>query len=470
MELSDYSRIVRQRWRVIAIVMLVAVGLGLVLSFAVRPTYRSTARVFVTASTDGGSTAYQDGLFLQQRTASYLDLLNGETIARQVIEELGLDESPRVLASHLSASADPESLILSISVVDSSRDSALIVAQAAAEEFVTFVEDLETPRGADGPDVEVTIIEPASKPGGAVSPQPGRTLTLAVILGLLAAFAAAVLRDVTDRRVTDEDQLGEATDGLPLLGRVLGPKDGEPALITDLAPYEPRLEAFRVLRTRVLAEMEKGPRKVILVTGALPEDDSAGLACNLALSLAATDRRVLVIDADLRRPQASALLGHDSATGLSDLLGDGLDLQGVVRSAGPNLDLLPGGVVPDDPSELLQSAAMRSVVDQARREYELVLITSPPALPVADASILGTRADGVILVVARGARLGVVDSATERLRSVGAPLLGTVLTSASGRRRRRQAQRDAYAPVPAGEPQEDPRPKRRKQGKRAPRK
>ena len=286
MELQDYLRIVRQRWLLIGLSTLVAVALALLFTLTATPQYKSTARLFVSTSQSDTADAYQGGLFSQQRVKSYANLLTGEEISRRVADKLNLSESPRLLANKITAVVQPDTVVLSISVIDPSARQAQRLTQATAEVFVTYVAELETPPGKSTAPVKASIVDRATVPGGPVSPQPVRNLGLALILGLLAGAGLAVLRDSTDTRVATDADFAEATNDAPVLGLIHFDKAAVKApLITQLDTHAGRVEAFRVLRTNLQFVNVDQDNQVYVITSAVPSEGKSITSCNLALTI-----------------------------------------------------------------------------------------------------------------------------------------------------------------------------------------
>ncbi|MCW2783478.1 MAG: capsular biosynthesis protein, partial [Marmoricola sp.] len=186
MDLRDYLRILRSRWIFIAMCALATVAVAAAVTWSTTPQYASSARLFVSTqgSTDDAQ-ANQGGQFSLQRVKSYADLLTGQAISQQVIDELGLKESPGALAKQITASSKLDTVILTVTVTDPSPDRAKMLADAVSTQFVSYVAELETPPGKDEATIKATVVDSASDPKSPVSPSPKRNLALGLILGLL---------------------------------------------------------------------------------------------------------------------------------------------------------------------------------------------------------------------------------------------------------------------------------------------
>jgi succinoglycan biosynthesis transport protein ExoP len=163
-------------------------------------------------------------------------------------------------------------------------------------------------------------------------------------------------------------------------------------------------EAYRAMRTSLLLSSLGAPPKVILVTSALPQEGKTTTSINSAIVLAQKGSRVLLVDADLRRPGIHKALGLQLRSGLSNVLTGNASLQqAITRSAlVPTLFVLPAGTPPPNPAELLSSTHMRELIAQLREQYDHIVIDTPPTLSVTDAVILSTCADSVVLVIRSG--------------------------------------------------------------------
>jgi len=202
-----------------------------------------------------------------------------------------------------------------------------------------------------------------------------------------------------------------------------------------LFPRSAAAEAFRTLRTNLEFTSVDAPISTILVTSPGVGDGKTVTASNLAFAFAQAGRRVLLVDADLRKPGIQAIFNLPGERGLSDLLRpNGQDWVGAVSATEEeNLRILAAGPVPPNPAELLDSQRMRALLAKMKAANDIVILDAPPLLPVADASILSTYVDGVLLVVhARGTRLDAARRARESLVRAGATILGVVIDQLGG--------------------------------------
>lgn len=434
MELADYLQIIRRRWVLIVVTMLVATSLAALVTITATRQYQSTARLFITtptAAADGDSSIASGGQFSQQRVLSYATLIKGEEVASRVVKQLGLKESPLTLASHISTSVETDTVVLSVSVTDPNAERAQELTQTTAEVFTQFVKQLETPDGQSTAPIKATIVDEATRPSSPVSPKPVRNIALGAILGLLLGVGIAILREILDNRVTStEDITTVSGEEVPMLGNIYYDKRAvrEP-MVRGLSSHHPRMESFRVLRTNLQFVDPGQSHKVYIVTSSVPGEGKSSTSANLAHILAEGGQRVLLIEADLRRGKMSKYLNLESSVGLTTILLGRVKLADAAQSVNRNLDVLTGGRVPPNPAELLASDDMRQLLAEAREAYDIVLIDCPPLLPVTDAAVLASETDGAIVVVRHGSTtVDQLQGAFERLRAVDARICGTVVT------------------------------------------
>ena len=436
MELRDYLSIARRRWLLIVGAVAVCLGLAGALTAQATPQYVSSAKVFISTTPSNSSEAYQGGLFSQQRVSSYADMATGLELAQRVVDSLNLSMSATDLADKISASVVPNTVLLKISVTDPSAAEAQRINTAVVEQVQSFVAELETPPGAKAPLLKATVVDPPRLPASPSSPQPVRNLGLGFVLGLLVGFGLAVLREVMDTSVKSVEDVDELAD-TPVLSAL--PYDADVArtpLIAALPRNAPRVEAFRVFRTNLQFVEVDHRSKAFVVTSSVPNEGKSTTAVNVALALAQAGSRVLLVDADLRRPQVGALLGLESNVGLTTLLVGSVGIDDAVqRHTQSGLHVLTSGAKPPNPAELLQSHAMTDLIGQLRERYDVIIFDTPPLLPVTDAAVVAAQTDGAILVVRYGKTTKEqAGGAVERLHSVDARPLGVVLNMIPQRR------------------------------------
>ncbi|MFD2339676.1 polysaccharide biosynthesis tyrosine autokinase [Clavibacter tessellarius] len=431
MELREYIRILRRSWILILLALLLGVGAAAGYSLVQTPEYRASAKVFVSTQSAGTvSDLSQGNSFTQQAVKSYADVVSTPVVLEPVIAQLGLDETAESLAPRVSASAAADTVIIEIAAQDEQAETAAVIANAVAKSFSDVVAQLVPEDTGGQPQVKITTLQEARIPASPVSPRVPLNLALGALVGLALGIAVSVLRSTLDTRIRGERDLRLVTDAPVLGGIAFDPKAKDRPLIVQSDPRSPRAESFRSLRTNLQFLDFGGRARSFVITSAVESEGKSTTTANLAIALSDAGARVAVIDADLRRPKLASYLGLEGAVGLTDVLIGRAKLTDVLQPWGNrNMFVLPAGQIPPNPSELLGSRTMVTLLKDLEAEFDTVLIDAPPLLPVTDSAVLSKSAGGAILVVSSGrAHRGQVHAAIESLNSVGAEVLGVVLT------------------------------------------
>jgi polysaccharide biosynthesis transport protein len=277
----------------------------------------------------------------------------------------------------------------------------------------------------------VRILDRAEPPEKPVSPRPLRNLALSLVLGLAGGVALALLLETLDTSITTREQVEERLR-LPFLGiipRMQQDGAAAPELAVLSSPSSAAAECVRSIRTNLLFMSPEKPLRTILVTSSGTGEGKTTVASALAATMANGGSRVLLVDADMRRPRVHKVFGIRTEAGLSFLiLGEGSLDAVVVRTDVPNLDVVPCGTVPPNPAELLHTAGFANLLMEMSRRYDRVVIDSPPAGVVADAIVISTHVDGTLLVLKAGqTSRGAAERTARNLADVKARVFGAVL-------------------------------------------
>jgi len=297
----------------------------------------------------------------------------------------------------------------------------------------------------------VQIVDRAQLPNGPIAPKPRRDAQVAGVVGLLFGIGLVLLLDLLDDRITSPDELETVTNGLPLLGSIPIYRPRKKRGARKL-PHGPRTlvplqsmdaEVYRTVRTNLRFSNLGKAKSVILITSSSGSEGKSTVTANLAVALAESGQRVVVVSGDLRRPVLSSIFGVDeTVSGLTSVLvGEATVtdcLVPITLESGHKLYVLPSGPLPPNPAELLGSRAMGDLLSGlSRADVDFVLIDCPPVLPVSDPLAIAQFADGVILLSVMGqTRAHHLREAVTRLDHVGADVIGVILNgvpTASGR-------------------------------------
>ena len=283
----------------------------------------------------------------------------------------------------------------------------------------------------------LVLVTPAQAPVSPSSPKPTEDGLLGFAAGLVLGLAAAFLRESLDDAVTSKEtaeEFGGATvlAAVPMINS--WKKRDKPLVVSLARPMSPAAEAYRSLRTSLqFARQERDVRTILVTSPAAAEGKTSTLA-NLGAMFAQAGERVVLVSCDLRKPRLGKFFGVDERLGLTTAVLGEQPVEELIQSVPgeQNLWLLASGQPPPNPSELLDGMRVREIFAALRRHFDLVLIDSPPVLPVTDAVVLSKDADATLLVVAVGqTKRGDLQRAAEKLAQVNARVTGIVLNEAT---------------------------------------
>lgn len=428
LDMRSYIRAIRKSWWLVLLLAVLGLGAGALITAKATPQYQSSITWFASTPANQDGTALQADQYAQRRVNSYVGLLSSEKLADLVVAKVpGVNRNQ--VESSITASADLNTVLLSATVTASSPDTSLAIATAVADSFGTMVEQLDN-RGADKPSVVLNVVSGPTLNPVPVSPKKTLNYALGLIVGLAAGLALAILRTILDTTVRSPQALRELT-GSPVLATIANDRAARRSpLILDRSAQSSRAEAFRQLRTNLQFVDLQQPVRTLVVTSALPDEGKSSTAANLAVAFAESGRRTLLVEADLRRPKVADYLDLERAVGLTDVLLGRVDLDEALQPWGTlPLTLLASGTIPPNPSELLGSPVTAELMAELSESFDMIVIDTPPLVPVTDAAIATTFADGAIIIVRYGStsRADVV-AAARSLDAVGARNLGSVLT------------------------------------------
>ncbi|WP_310467430.1 polysaccharide biosynthesis tyrosine autokinase [Sphingomonas sp.] len=274
----------------------------------------------------------------------------------------------------------------------------------------------------------ISIIDRAEPPLLPISPRPFVNLTIAMLLGLFAAAAVVLIRELFQDGVRAPDQVEERF-GVPLLGHVPRVTGGAVTAAELADPGSHISEAYQGIRASVELSTEAGTPKTMLVTSSRPGEGKSTTALVMARDAAKAGRKVLLIDADMRRPSLHRLLNLRQDPGLSSFLTGQILVESIIHETDtPGLSFIPAGPKPPSPAELVSGAGIRTLLRYLGEQYDQIIIDSPPVLGLADAPRLASIVDGTLLVIeANKSQRGAIDGAVRRLNAARGHIIGAVL-------------------------------------------
>jgi capsular exopolysaccharide synthesis family protein len=371
-------------------------------------------------------------------------------LARQFVVEClkheadDLKRSEELLASSFDEHLGEAKKGVAYDVEDDTYRSDILRVQQLYDITVRRLQDADIIKDLGGFDAQV-VGPPTARQ---VWPKSVIVFPVALVLGLMGGFGLAYTAEVTDRTFRSAEEIRKRL-GLAVVGHIpsitlkkealeviaAGGSALDPILCAHHRPRSREAESYRGVRTSLYFSTRAGGHKVIQVTSPRAGDGKSTLAANVAISVAQSGKRTLLVDADLRKPRAHKLFGLSPGAGLSSVIrGECPAAEAVQATEVPGLSVLPCGPVPPNPAELLTSPRFQELVQELREQYDFILIDTPPLLAVTDPAVVTPRVDGVLLTL-RITRNGRPDAERAKgiLDTLGAPVLGVVVNGVTSR-------------------------------------
>jgi capsular exopolysaccharide synthesis family protein len=399
----------------------------------------TTSTTLVLVKDDSNSTKYeynadgdritQNDITLNQKlVATYRYIVKSEKVLDQVINKLNLTYSYDSLKKKIVVQAIEDTEILKISVTDSNAQTASDIANCIAEIFEKEVMTIYNINN-------VSVIDTAKIDNTPSNNTFFRDIVLAVFVGIVGSTAVIFVVYYFDDRLRYSDTL-EAEIGMPIVGKVLR-DNNKIELIVEKKPKEVSSESIRTLRTNLQFAAVDEELKTLLVTSTLPSEGKSFISANLAVSFAQAGKKVLLIDCDLRKGRQSKIFGVSSRRGLSNLLIHDVKEYDdyIFQSKVDNLFVMPRGIIPPNPSELLSSKKINVLFYMLKQHFDIIILDGAPALGLSDSVILSSIVDQVLLVTsANDTPKSELKDVKKTLENVGAHIAGIVVNNVRTRK------------------------------------
>ena len=429
MERSRYFAALYRRWFVVVLVGLLGLGVAAALSSPHSSKYRASTSLFFSVSgASSVSDLSQGATYTQNLMPSFAALATTASVLDPVIQQLSVHKTDAELAKEIRVKTTVGTVTMQILVTDSSAQQSAAIANAVAAQLAKSVGTLSPAVTQGGSkQLNATVVAQAPVPHQALATTgKKRRYAEGLVGGLVLGVLAVLVLEMLDTRIRGEEELRQVT-AAPLVGRVTAAH--RPLLLGDTEGAAG--EAFRALRANVFAIGGRGAKSVV-VTASAPGEGATTTAINLALVAAETGLRVLLIEADMRRPTAARYLNLRETPGLIAVLSNRGSLSGAVQTLpGYGVDVVPAGGTPANPGELIGSTEMAELIATVTGDYDFVVIDAAALLMSTDAAVLARYTDGALVVVdTRSTTRRQLADATASLHRAGATLLGIVLNKA----------------------------------------
>ena len=428
----DLMELFSALWAKKTIIILSAVFMALVAfvgtKMFVTPKYTSVTKLFVMTKNDDTSAnaTYTDLQTGSMLTKDYMELVKSRPVLEKTISKLKLDVTPEELAGMITTETPTDTRIMSISVTDDDPKEAKQIADTLRKAVSVQITEIMS---ADS----VNTVEEGNLPTSPSSPNVKKNMMLGALLGLVISMGLIVLISILDDTVKTPDDVEKylglnVLTSIPIQEGSSEQKDMAEIVLKNLTKDYRSNEAYKTLRTNI--EFSGSDKKVIVFTSCTPNEGKSTVTMGLAASLAEGGKRVLFVDADLRK---SVLMGRHRVTGevkgLTHFLSGQADVKEVIlRTQEPNLFVTFAGPVPPNPAELLGSRRFEAFLDGARQAYDYVIIDAPPLGSVIDAAIIAKFSDASVMVIsAKTISYKFARVVKDQLEKADCPILGVVL-------------------------------------------
>ena len=425
---------IKRHWITVAAFSLIGAVVAIVLSSLMTPLYRSTAALYFTLNFGNSANELAQGSnYTANQMLSFGQLATSPVVLDPVIAQLDLPVTATELARTIEISTPRDTVIMEISAVSSDPTRAADIANAVATQSKVIIEEYAPQTENSKPTVTVRTIATAVPPQFQFSPDKRLNAVAGFGVGALGGVLAAFLLAVLDNRIRNADSL-TGLSPVAYLGTLRRRTDtpGREAVVLQ-EPSSQAAEEYRQVRSSLrFATMSKHPLTLV-VSSSVPGEGKTTVATNLAAVLAESGQRVLLVDADLRKPLIAQYTHAVESVGLSELLVDATTLSSAVQPLGlSGVDVLVAGATPPNPGELVASTRMAEVIREAQTAYDVIIIDTAPVLAVADALSLTALCDGM-LIVARSRMTTKADlgQSLSKIRGAGGSIFGVVINGAN---------------------------------------
>jgi len=439
-DLREIVYILLKKWYLIVLCFVLSAGTAFVVTqFYIKPVYKAETTLFLGKEKDQVSLSFSDIQVNNQLVVDYREILQSRRVAEIINQKFGV--GIQEFQKNVNVKTVKDSRLFSISYEDTDPKRAADIVNELATVIQKMADEIIQVKN-------IKVIDTAKIPENPVKPNKKMNVGAAGLFGLLLGVGLILLLELIDHTFKKPEEV-EKMLGINVIGTIPafdGGKRGKKKakdekelqeqylknLIVHNNPKSASAEAFRELRTNLYYSSVDSEVKTIVVTSPTLGDGKTVTTVNLAITLARSGKKVLVIDADLRKPKVHHYFGVKNKEGLTNLLTDSKEevkIKTTERSDISNLYIITSGPIPPNPAEMLNSNRMKSLLEKVREEYDIVIIDTPPVGQVTDAAILAGITDGVILVLASGqTRIEMAKRAFKSLESVKARFIGAVLT------------------------------------------
>lgn len=417
LDLKDFFAIIRKRLvLIISITLLCTMASAILSFFVIKPTYRTDISIVLGKVGASGTSNLNEITMYQQLLKTYAAIASSNTVAEGASRKLG-NVDAKTLSESITITPQTDTQIIGITALADSSKQAYDNINALTNSFISEANKIY-PKG------NLSVLDKAVLPLNPIKPNKQINIAIAFFVGLMVSIGLGFILEFLDRTIKTEAEVQLYLE-LPVIGAIANAKD----LITIKNPKSLVSESYRMLRTNIMFSSLDKKIQTIMVTSSVPGEGKTTVASNLAVIMAQSGKRTILIDCDLRKPSLHKIFEVSNLKGLSNyLIGEIVIADVVNQTQVENLEILSSGVKPANQAELLGSEKMGNFIKSLKEHYDYIILDTPPVVIVTDAQLVSQYADGCLLVIAAGE----VDRSSamkgkDLLTKVNAKILGVVL-------------------------------------------
>lgn len=422
--------ILQSKELIVISILIASVLLGYIYSYGfVTPKYKTSSTLLLIPNNENEKITSSDLNLNSELISTYSNIAKQPKILKQVIQNLNLDMTEGELLENLKISNIAGTYIIEITVESVMPEEAMDIANEVSKVFLNEIKEIYNLEN-------IGIIDKAELPIHPYNINHIKDILLFLIAGMLVVCLIIVIRYLFDNTVKTEEDIEDYIE-LKTLGKIPLNTNKAKELIDRSNAKSYVLECINTIRTNILYMTAIKTARTILITSSRAQEGKSFISSNIAAAFADIDKKVLLIDADMRKGRTDKIFDVNNLYGLSDYLcamtgniKEDLELgkKYVIESEIPNLHILTNGTTPPNPAELLSSNNMEKLINMLKRVYDIIIIDAPPCMPVSDSIILSTIADATILTVnSEKTKIKELIEVKKRIEIVGGNVIGAIL-------------------------------------------
>lgn len=432
--LADIFRVIKKNWILIAVITAVVLIAGMIYTFAiVKPTYSSTSSVVVVVPTDKTKEVGADGNSVDvtsSRNITYtiVDTVKKTSILESVAAKHNLTYAQ--LRNMVSASTNNNSFLINITVTSTNKELTRDLANEIAEKLISEASETTTDNTtalfyAKGYIAQVD----KAQIGAYASPNKTLYIIVSILGGLVLALVVVFIKEFASTKFVALDEV--KTLGYPILNTLVDDKSKEKSDESLIEPSIRNFEPYNRLISNIKFANVDNPFKTVMFTSTMMDELKTTTCSNFAFTLANNEKKVIIVDLDLRKPRVHKTFGVSRENGIVDYLDDSITKEELIKHSDKNVDIITVGKNVSNPISLLESAKLKELLEDLKKDYDYVAIDTPPLMACNDASIISSLVDGVVFNVAMNqAKKKEIKAAIEQLIDSKANIIGLNITKA----------------------------------------